>query len=338
MRVATKVGVLVCVAAWVACSSEYGDGSRPGERFNACYGNGTCNTGLSCVDGICVFPGETPDAGASSSSGGGSSSSSGGPSIGLTSYYAAVCERLARCTPNLYKTSFSDAADCESFYAAVPSSLNPPTNLPGVVPPTNAEIDACASAIRASACVDLMRIPKACIVHGELPKDAACNIDAQCEGGFCNKGTDPSCGTCASPPLEKKLGEECDSGDWALSAPCGAGMQCTRSSASAAVSTCEPPKARDVVCVGGIDNECEPGFVCGVSKTCVEPSYIEAGDKCASNDTPCPPFTHTCVGMAAVCTRNGRLGDDCGAVPCSAGLACGDDAKCGTPGPLTACK
>ena len=46
---------LVALLAW-GCGDDDGGGAQ-GTVGNACYGNGTCNTGLVCSGGICVAMG-----------------------------------------------------------------------------------------------------------------------------------------------------------------------------------------------------------------------------------------------------------------------------------------
>lgn len=55
--------VVACsgVAAALACSSDPLASPEPGAIDQACYPNGTCNTGLTCVSKVCVDLG-TPDA------------------------------------------------------------------------------------------------------------------------------------------------------------------------------------------------------------------------------------------------------------------------------------
>ncbi len=47
---------LFVAAAFLACSSRYGDSVTDGAKTGRCFPNGTCNDGLVCVQDVCLEP------------------------------------------------------------------------------------------------------------------------------------------------------------------------------------------------------------------------------------------------------------------------------------------
>ena len=68
----------------VACGGQTGTPTQTGQLNAPCYGNGTCDPGLQCVDDLCVTPsGDAPGQDATGGQDSGSSSDTGGPGENL---------------------------------------------------------------------------------------------------------------------------------------------------------------------------------------------------------------------------------------------------------------
>jgi hypothetical protein len=108
-----------------------GSGPAAGSERGACYGNGTCNTGLECLSNICVKPATTGAAGTSGAagttgvggmagaSGGGTGGAGGGGGVGGTPNCSTYCTAImSACTSS--SAQYTNLAECNAACAAFP--------------------------------------------------------------------------------------------------------------------------------------------------------------------------------------------------------------------------
>jgi hypothetical protein len=132
---------------------------------------------------------------------------------------------------------------------------------------TEASLEACASAMAASACQLPAGPPIACDFRGTLSGGAACTDNVQCASGQC-QGTQTfspegptapvTCGTCV-PAVA--VGQVCGQGNFSAGCPQGAGCMTTDTTAMYPTYSC-------VVMTQGDDQECASGFGCVPTGPC----------------------------------------------------------------------
>jgi hypothetical protein len=256
--------------AWYAFTSPYYGGEMSGPAPGS-------SVTLTAVDPTQGVQGSYHlDFGGSGISGGGSGPDGGvygtlGELVEDGTFVAPVCT-LCALEPEVGPSpAFGDAglAACDAYYAAQSGCCGGPSlpaaeaarqlarfeqvcqneaALPGSGI-TAASLAACASALGAAGC-DATSEPAACLFHGALPADTACNDGVQCQSGDCVGTTSITpegpfgpytCGFCApgapaaiawGPLVECPDSEGCSSGScssitWASSGePCGSTVDC----------------------------------------------------------------------------------------------------------------
>lgn len=277
----------------------------------ACGSESNTNQAAS-VDG-----GASPDEGGGTFDVGAAADTGGHPQLNLASacghafdvLYGGKCHKptvppdeLARIRPRYEQW-------CQSEYS-----------LPGVT--TTAErLDACASALAASACYP-NPLPDACnMVPGTEPGGAVCNGRPQCESNFCNPGASPDgavsfpiCGTCSAAIRE---GQPCDPtapttcmGD-TLCEPAGEGG-----------TTCQAVARGDVGASCGTSAlvKCKTDLYCDKTNHCA--ARGDVGAQC-SGQIACMSMLQ-CVGApTGTCQVGAQAGTACSVLNgCAPGLSC----------------
>ncbi len=261
----------------------------------------------------------------------------------------ALCDRTQACAPALLQGLYGDVGTCVT---RVTATFAPGLSAKGSAV-TATELNACAAALPAASCGDLLsnRLPDACTPPaGTLADGAACGVDAQCATKHCKLAAGKTCGTCAA---RAEVAGTC-----VAATDCAAGLTCvngvcakagTSGSACSATAPCRP----DFVCRGGAcaapvtagtacaDGEgCDElhGVVCSVvSKKCVTVTYgatnaacglVPSGlELCAGSGfckgAKAPSYQGTCIAAA----EDGAACDLTNGPYCGAGATC-VDGKC----------
>lgn len=282
----------------------------------------------------------------SSSSPTGSGSSTGNSAQAVAQ---ALCDRTQACAPALLQGLYGDVANCVTRVTA--------TFAPGLTAKgsavTAAVLDACASALPAASCGDLLsnRLPDACTPPaGTLADGAACAVDAQCATKHCKIALGKTCGTCAARSEA--------AGACVVATDCAPGLTCisgacaklgTSGSACSATAPCRPdfvcrggacaaPVAAGATCADGEGCDELHGVVCSAaSKKCVNVTYggtnaacglVPSGlEVCAASGyckgVKAPSYQGTCVAAA----EEGAACDLTNGPYCNAGAVC-VDGKC----------
>jgi hypothetical protein len=157
-------------------------------------------------------------------------------------------------------------------------------------------VEACASALEASACQLNWGLPVACRFVGSLPGGAACNDGMQCKSGLC-QGTafispggqigPTTCGTCTPAVV---VGQACGQGN--LSGRCGGDATCLIDQ--------------------GTQNLAQPTY------TCVAITEGDVGAACDDLTAICKPGLY-CAAKTGKCNVLGDSGAPCGEGPSSQG-------------------
>jgi hypothetical protein len=255
----------------------------------------------------CGGSSEFNDATAGTGGKGGSSSAGAGeggaPASGVTleelpdAYADALCTVLERCGGVYYDlvTAYEDCrtltaerlrqAGLDALAAAVAA---------GSVEYHPDKVPACLSAIETRACDQLNdRGIDACeaAIHGTAQKGESCELNEECEGSLICEIKDKCPGTCVD---RYTAGIPCTSDD-----ECADGLVCSQATAH-----CVKPAAEGEACGGGVEPQCDAGFLC-------------QGDD-ATKKTP-----GKCIPLDAV--KLGNAGDSCDPTAvalCNSGLSC----------------
>ena len=130
------------------------------------------------------------------------------------------------------------------------------------------EVEACASAVEAEECGVIAEFLPACTPKaGTLATGSACNVDGQCQSGYCElRAEGKGCGVCAAPPAE---GEGCSAERPACAlAPSAWACRTKRTSCTRVTYADE-----NAAC-NGFDIQCRPGFICaavnGAAPVCIQ--------------------------------------------------------------------
>ncbi len=304
-----------------ACSSGGGGGAGGG---SAGTGGGTAGTG-----------GGTNDAG----TGGGGSTTT--PDKACTDYATAACNRYTACAPFYIQVTYPDMPTCIARYKLLCAPAFGVNG--GGVTTTNAE--ACATAIMAESCTDLLNgQPAACDIRGTLANGTACGTDSQCTSGYCNIGTN-GCGVCAARAAaggactttgDCTLGLVCggsvckspgNAGDTcSATAPCLGSLACTSGNVCAAAST--TPGA---ACMGSTDCAGVDGIYCNTNMVCATISVAAPGAACGfvagglvacTGGTYCKTTPPAVMGTCAADAADGAACDAASTQPCISPATC----------------
>jgi len=180
------------------------------------------------------------------------------------------------------------------------------------------EVEVCASAVEAEECGVIAEVLPACAPKaGTLATGSACNVDGQCQSGYCElRAEGKGCGVCAAPPTE---GESCS----AERPACAIGTRCVGEPGSTRSSCTRLTYADEKAACTGFDIQCRPGFLCaavdGAAPVCIQ--ALAVGERCG-HDTFCAKEAF-CDRHSAKCKSRGKAGDACDAsTPCGEGLGC----------------
>lgn len=232
----------------------------------------------------------------------------------------AGCSKLYECTPFTMSLSYPDEATC-----VVRSKLQCSTGaLPNGSNGTPASIAACAAAVVAMSCEDLIAgvQPVACNIAGTLASGAACAGDDQCSSGFCKKSA--VCGVCADKVAS---GVACTQ-----SGECANGLAC----AGTGSKTCQPHRVVGASCSTmepcRSDLYCHAG-ACAVPAKTVGASCVatEAGSCDSRSGLFCSPVASTCAAVTLA-----EVGSPCGFVGGTTVL-CKSGAQCKYTGAMGLC-
>jgi hypothetical protein len=172
---------------------------------------------------------------------------------------------------------------------------------------TEAQLDACAAALRANSCAAVMpySLPDACVFHGSLAGGAPCSASNQCDSGVCGSppaGPAPSgggCGQCIAPAA---VGQPCPYG------LCAQGSFCnTPGYPNPPTATCvagDPPSPTvglgagcDISNGQGDIYVCAAGLYCNRSSVCAPAGAVDTGGAC-DQDAACKVGLHCVAGEA----------------------------------------
>lgn len=280
-----------------------------------------------------------------SDGGGGGGGSSVTAAAACKSLGAAVCARIAACSPFGLEIGYGDAAGCAArFEPRCVASLA----LAGTKA-TPTSVQTCASAYASQSCADTISgvAPVVCRTVGSLADGASCAAATQCAGGGCRIVGEGACGKCVTTIA---AGQACDvSKDL-----CEQGYYCSAS------GTCDAPAqlgegcsathpcAADLYCNGtaciasfGAGEECPDGvgcdfyhgFLCNLlTKKCEKTGVSTATGTCGIDTTSgaitaCPANAY-CDYSASTCHANPVEGGACtldaktGTSLCASGLNC----------------
>jgi len=223
-------------------------------------------------------------------------------------FSAAVCGRMAACTPFLLEAVYGDPAtcsrrstlQCKPMLAAAGSQA------------AAAQIEICAQALSLESCDEALDNPQpsACDIGGALAEGAPCAAGQQCQTAYCKIPPGGACGTCV-----KRVGARYAC---AADGDCVAGLVCER-------GACAAPGGLDAPCGGGLP-PCSRALTC-LSGACRKPSPV--GTRCVyptdcdgNHGLYCSVLTHLCT-QTQVATPNQPCGIVHDAlVGCSSGAAC----------------
>ncbi len=275
-----------------------------------------------------------------------------------------TCDQLMTCSSADFQRRWPDLTTCEQRQTlactealAAPKNANNPD-----------KVEACSNARQAQTCeayLSGVMPPQACLTpDGPLAIGAACSFAGQCSTGFCAIPPTSVCGTCAAEP---NPGDSCamqscgqtmvcvastmqcqvplgQGGSCNKSMPCGVGLACVGSTATAN-GTCMP-QGSTVGATCDVRNmtapTCSPtaGLTCDTStNTCQVEQLVGTGQQCGVVGTvvvgcsaggfcqrPTGSATGTCVAPAT----------DGGACDTANGPDCIPPARCITSGTGTA--
>ena len=180
------------------------------------------------------------------------------------------------------------------------------------------EVEACANAVEAEECGVFAEFLPACAPKaGTLATGSACNVDGQCQSGYCElRAQGKGCGVCAATPAE---GDGCS----AERPVCAVGTFCEGEPKSSRTSCKRIHYADANAACNGFDIRCRPGFICaavdGAKPVCLP--ALAAGQECR-DDAACAKEAF-CSRQSGKCTNRGKTGDACdGLNSCSEGFGC----------------
>jgi hypothetical protein len=227
---------------------------------------------------------------------------------GSSTDFAAACQRYAQafCTkfPSCFPDSalfWDDPAECTARYADTCETY---MELDDVLA-TPADLESCALAYEESTCDALLNVVLGqCLppLKGARPDGAPCATLAQCQGGWCDFGTDGDrCGVCITMAEE---GEPCGDG-CSPYLTCGPDMTCAPIEYHALGEACggtAGPCGIQLACIDGVcverlgmgeactvSIECQSDLLCDTaSMTCTpRPPRAAVGEACGMNNVQC---------------------------------------------------
>lgn len=209
------------------------------------------------------------------------------PDTACADFASAFCDLFQQCQPDFVKLGYGDVATCKSRAAL---SCKQQGELPGSTW-TSANLGTCTSAVKGATCAALegeenSAAAMACsfIDKGTLDAGTPCAEGNQCKSGFCDRGSDPTCGKCSDPIAE---GQSCGSG---TSGFCASGTSCVNDVCTKDVAKGSPCMEFDV-CAGAtacIDGTCADRKAEGA--TCDPVAFYECAD-----GLDCDETTSKCV-------------------------------------------
>ncbi|HEY3816980.1 MAG TPA: hypothetical protein VGL81_07415 [Polyangiaceae bacterium] len=245
------------------------------------------------------------------------SHATGGGSTPCGDYFAAMT--LGPCP--LGPTLPSDAWSRES--ARFQQVCQSWSTLPGSQI-TDAQLEACASAIQSAGCVPPGAIEPACLFVGALAPGAACNENLQCQSGLCffsaaigDAGPETTVTTCGQCVDLTPVGQPCSANTCVQGAACDL---------SASPPACVTPTSGPVGSpCNGVTTGCDATSYCDAAAAMCVPTLAQ-GQSCGADEQCTPPST--C--RAQTCSPPGSTGDACLLDnDCAAGLGCSQSSTCG---------
>lgn len=234
---------------------------------------------------------------------------SAGPLVG-DGLAKAFCEKIAECTV-FVDVAYGDLATCSSRLGA---QLEKDIRLPGNTA-TQAEVDQCAQAVKASTCKDVLsnKLPAVCKKAGTLADGATCGAGGQCASQACHRTTDG--GNCGSCGARFAAGATCVEND-----DCQDGLVCNKQKKCTA-----PPKDGEDCS----QTDCEYGLAC-VSGKCAAALGENAACTRTTDSDPCDLLGKGLVCLGGSCTKVGvaKAGQPCGLVGGTKFAVCGSNAHC----------
>jgi hypothetical protein len=327
---AALMSMLPLAAGLAGCGDDDSTSCTPGTPACTCTAGGTCNAGLTCAAGKCVNAGGS-DAGAVDGPPADGPAPDGGPSETdpnvICASMLAYCQRFNECAPYFVGLEFGTVARCAERLklSCVDAVLAPDSGL------TGAAMAACAAALPAASCADLVyNNIAACNFAGTRPVGAACGTNEQCASGRCAKH-DSTCGVCAErvadgaaclADLDCLAGRVCNGNDQCVlpaaagapcsaSAPCGHATDCVAGTCQASATMAGPACTAQGGCSLAHALYCTPSSVCAAI-----PLNPPDGACDASTTSPALCAAGTCVlppvGDKGVCEGFAADGAPCG--------------------------
>ncbi len=247
------------------------------------------------------------DGGAGGDADGGSGGDGGpaGPTVAQTCmhYAQTYCQRVATCSSYLFASVFNDPAVC---LARLTTACVTEHGAAGVSSPV-AELDACAAALQAATCADVVLEPPpaSCRPAGTHLDGTHCAFDSQCKSAYCATPS-PGCGICTArgavggacrvredcePPLHCADNKTCRAAV-APGVKCDAAHPCD-SQSFCGQGVCKARRANGAACnADRLGADCQPGLTCipmGNGAQCAPIVVANAGQVCyvVSQSTQC---------------------------------------------------
>ena len=288
------------------------------------------------------------------------SSTSNGSSVtaaqASTDAAQALCTRVNDCAPAYMNLAFGSVTECETRYAAsVGRGIGANgSNL------TADQLEACAKALPATTCADVLgrSLPAAC--HGPagtLADGAPCADDSQCLNKKCkSSGPNTTCGTCGSPAAAGGAcvaSDDCADGLACASSVCvvfgATGSTCDaahpcNSTLACVAGKCGPPQAAGAACKDSSECDQLHGIICD-GKKCSQLSLVAAPTTCGlingaytlcSGGASCTGIMQTGMGTCTAAPQDGTACEVDGGAKCEDPAKC-VNGKCTAPDPVT-CK
>jgi hypothetical protein len=209
----------------------------------------------------------------------------------------AFCARVNACVPALTSLQWGDVPTCTGKYKNLLLGTLHATGTSA----TAADLEACAQAIPAASCDDVLgrNLPEPCKAKsGSLMDGQACGDNSQCSGKMCNIAPGKICGVCSKPAAAGAACQSNDDCDYGLDCVGAAGMKTCASRVGAGQScdamhpclstlackagTCGTPDSAATACTAGGDTcDTAHGIFCSpITSMCVQVTFAKAGGMC----------------------------------------------------------